>query len=309
MIDATKQPSPAVVLHIAEFSSEPAETVQVEQWISQSGIEVARCSDVYLGLARALRSVGLQPAAVVVCVEGMAPEDFEFFTLLTRARRELPVLVYGARSPERIVRALQSGAGGLISRDAIVSLSAKLERRAATMEIVDAAPPTGPVVSPSPPKSPEPEKPGLVAEAPPPVAAPPVAPPSAQIPEAPAASPPPGAIGTNDDIAELPDDNAPSHTPSASGARVPWLRYNGGPERQRPPTGKKQEDNGTPEGGKEVEVRSSASLRQCDEDRDYEPLLTEQELAALLGDDLDDLSLHEREMLTGEGEVPGSGTR
>ena len=47
----------------------------------------------------------------------------------------------------------------------------------------------------------------------------------------------------------------------------------------------------------------------CSLEDHYEPLLTEQELAALLGDEMSDISREERDMLAGDDETPGGGAR
>jgi hypothetical protein len=275
MTDALNQTLKSVVLHIADSAVESSEAVAVEQWIGQAGMEVGRCPDVYLGLARVLGNTLCDLRAVIVCVENLSPDEFEFFSLLGRARRELPVFVYAARFPDRVVRALQSGAKGLATRDAMLALGASMERRVEQGEPALEPPPDAVRSSIS---SSTPAAPKDVDSKP--------------------------AAGLIEDIEDGQWEDAEANTTT----RVPWLRYSGGPERQRPVASKAEQEETSSTDGMQVEDMTGATApHKCEQS--YEPLLTEQELAALLGDDFDDVVAQEREMLTGDNEVPGSGTR
>ncbi len=297
---ALNHPVQPTLLHITSSSLiESPEAFAVEQWIEQAGLEVVRCPDVYLGLARALRSSQRDFGAVMVCVEDLLTDEFEFFSLVARMRRDLPVFVYGSQAPERVVRALQSGAKGLATRDAVLALGARFERLAQPAESALAAP----SVTPSP-----------FAEQSKPTDAFKACSVSVSAHETAAPSPSmslmkpdlvcdPAEVQTEEREVEPREEAGPVAT-----ARVPWLRYNVGPARQRPTTAKVEREETSSIGGThDTEASNGRPPNECK--REYEPLLTEQELAALLGDDLDDVALQEREMLTGEGEVPGSGTR
>jgi hypothetical protein len=299
MSEALQQSVQPALLHIVGSAIvESTEAVAVGQWIDQSGMEVVRCPDVYLGLARALGKSPRDLRAVIVCVEDLLADEFEFFPLLARARRDLPVLVYGARSPELIVRALQLGARGLVTREAVLALGARLERPFLLEEPALAKPRAAVLPSPEPLQSPNADRACSIPEAAPVIAPSPATPAvkcdvNSSLPDA--------------QIEEIEDEPREGAGPIAA-ARVPWLRYNDGPARQRPSSPKQDRVETSPTGGiHDAEVGNGRPPTHCK--REYEPLLTEQELAALLGDDFDDTALREREMLTGDGEVPGSGTR
>lgn len=317
--------SPGLVLHISA-SSIPDPATPIDQWIAQAGLEPVRCPDVYLGLARALRSQSGFSAAVVY-VEDLTNSEFEFFSILSRSRREMPVFVYGSRHPDRIVRALESGARGLASREAILALGAAAARRMTA----GAAPVAAlPIPAPSPAVAPFAEPIG--APVVPSVTAPEIAvsrkPESVQhAPDHVLAQEVPRESQMAEDesassVSEPADASAPEIAPGSSEARVPWLRYAGGPirqgpgaqarpvrERVRPAPPAVVDGKSVAQPEKVQEAAPMAAIKPCLDEREYEPLLTEQELAALLGDDLGEIALQEREMLTGEGEVPGGGTR
>jgi|CXWL01.1.fsa_nt_gi hypothetical protein len=273
MSEALQHPVPPVLLHIASSALiESAEAIAVEQWVDQAGMTVGRCPDVYLGLAQALGKSPRDLRAVLVSVEDLLTDEFEFFSLLSRARRDFPVLVYGTRCPDRVIRALQSGAKGLATQDAVLALSERSERPAFREESALATPP----LAVPPPSMP------VVSE----------------------------KLDTNSTamlIEEIEDEPREDANPAVT-ARVPWLRYSDGPARQRPSAPKQERVEPSSTGGvHDAETCNGRPPGKCE--REYEPLLTEQELAALLADDLDDVALQEREMLTGDGELPGSGTR
>lgn len=301
MKEALEKSVQPALLHIAgAVLLDSPEALAVEEWVQQAGMQVGRCPDVYLGLARILRNSPPQCDGVVVGVEDLSQSEFEFFSVLLRARRDMPVLVYGARVPDRVVRALEMGARGLATRDAILSLGAKTQPREQREEptavpIPAAAPPSPHRFRPF-----DFVKPSPVVEAAPIIAAPTPPPPIATpIPE----SKP--MTAQENEVEDEPQDNA---SPVAA-ARVPWLRYAGAPARQRPAANAESREPAPAERIHVVDSANGKRPRECPPQRDYEPLLTEQELAALLGDDLDDLSLQEREMLTGEGDAPGSAKR
>ena len=319
MIDSSKPPGPSAmaILHICSSSLPPSgEALAIEKWVVEAGLEVVRCDDLYMGLAKAMGKMAGRFLAVVVCVEDCSPDDCEFFSILAKSRRDLPVYVYGSRSPDRIVRALESGARGLASRDVVQALSSRLQWRTDFP-----VPDLEPAVTPSRSASPQRDFVGPVVE-------------SGRCVEKPeACTLDEGAASTlspSEDVVEKEDEphadpandsDGEGHDDAAederveeerSGARVPWLRYSGGPERKRPPSANENRPRAHAESPAPRTHASNGSAKTppraaCE--RTYEPLLTEQELAALLGDDLDDTAMQEREMLTGEGEVPGSGTR
>lgn len=314
---------PGMVMLVAGPVAAPSSQQSlIEQWISDAGLEVVRCPDVYLALARSLKG---QPscAAMVVAVDELAASHFEFFVLMARMRRDLSVFVFG-RNPERIVKALESGARGLVSPDTLVSVASSMRRRT-ELPVRTPVAPDSPVVAPQEISRPVASVPSVAPE---PAAAPTL--------EGGLrdeifrlAEPQTRAAEAQPDAEDLSSLNQPVQEPPKSGddqpglsARVPWLRYTGGPVRHAPgaparpareriaPTAQPK-----PERAESIEPKSANGQTHVDDvqsllqKREYEPLLTEQELAALLGDDLDEVALQEREMLTGDGESPGGAAR
>jgi hypothetical protein len=294
MSDSSSQPNRPDILHIAQAFESP-EAAGVENSASQCGFEIERCGDVYVGLARALKNSPIKPVGVVVCVAGMPPEQFEFFELTSRAH-DLTVLVYGAQSPERVVRALQAGASGLFSHETMAALGARSKRRSEGLETKEKSAPQSPKAE---------EKP---AEAPPEARRKEVFTGVAPVRDA-ASQPNWVDHSTEEDSREGRASEVDGGSENSQGVRVPWLRYESGSVRRKP-GGVATPQEGPVPSEIEQEKPSNGELEKvCADETHYEPLLTEQELAALLGDDFDEVSAQERELLTGDKEVPGSGTR
>ena len=276
MADVSNDAVQPTVLHIAgsPLGASP-EALAVEKWIEQSGMGVSRCPHVYLGLAHTLGDSSGELIAIVVQVEDLSPGEFEFFSLVAQTRRNLPVLVYGSRRPELVVRAMQSGATGLATRELVLALGARCEQQTKSNEPAIAQPPAAIPTVLEPPKTMDANMGDSAAQ---------------------------NAVHT-----ERIDIEPKEDADRTESARVPWLRYSDGPERQRPTS--KEDRRGSPSIRDAHDAQTSNGSPPDDDERRYEPLLTEHELAALLGDDLDEAALQEREMLTGEGELPENGTR
>lgn len=280
-----------VALLIADPSGSSPAGEAVEAWIRESGIGFARRSDVYRGLARALSHE--QPIeAVLVGTDALADDEFEFFTVLCRARRNTLILVFGENA-QKIVQALQHGASGLVTREALFDLLPKMQRMAETRILGDTAAvasepePTSPIVEPA-----------LGRTPPIPLASPGI---SAERPQI--------SLEEADEDAEEPP--SASEEDATGTVRVPWLRYQGGPARiapgsagesqartdQAPTAGNHRRPQESTRPVAETNTVADEKLKvppaaaklpvpvppECLEE--YEPLLTEAELAALLGDD------------------------
>jgi hypothetical protein len=106
--------------------------------LSDAGLKVRDVGDVYRALARLGRAQEAPPVAVVVCMDDLAASEIEFFSLVRRIHRGLAVYVYatdGAR--ERAARAIALGATGELTDEAFAALG-EWEPTAYT------APPTNP---------------------------------------------------------------------------------------------------------------------------------------------------------------------
>lgn len=197
------------------------------------------CGDVYRGLAGLLRPSSDPPQAAIVCLDGLGAAEFEFFSIVSKLRRNLKVFVYAAaRSQSRMARAVELGATGPVTREALAELRA--------------APPVSSTV----------EAPARVSErvmehlASPAIAQHGHASVDHATPPAPAEQP----RVDEDDVRKT--------------ARVPWLRYTDRPTRVAPPRREPPPKVLDPGPQKPTPTHS------------YEPLLTEEELRALMSDDI-----------------------
>ena len=218
------------VLHVrpqtpASLAAEPC-CYPIGELLAGLPLEMQCCGDVYRGLAGLLRPSSDPPQAVIVCLDGLGAAEFEFFSIVSKLRRDLRVYVYAAaRSLSRIAKAVELGATGPVTREVLVELAGAppvamtLEAPARASERV-----TDKLVSP-------------------------------MIP--PAVSQPPRI------------DEEGARKP----ARVPWLRYGDRPARVAPT---RREPPSQPPDPKPQTSAPPLS---------YEPLLTEEELRALMSDD------------------------
>ena len=223
------------VLHVAPTSHTPAE--RVSDALRQAGCEVVPCTDVYRALARMGGSERGRLCAVVVCVDLMDTGQFEFFQLAARHHRRVGVYVYAQpHAQSKIDLALRLGAKDTIRAEAVDRV---LPYRA-----------PAPAPAPCQPASAE----SATAE---PAGMQPVEEPADSV----------TAARSDGERGEGPQ---PEKEELAGPARVPWLRYEGGPKRIPPQP--------TPARAK--------SPQPADREVESEPpLLTPEELAALIGDE------------------------
>ena len=206
-----------IILHIGSATS-PTQTHgfadRIKSLLETLQVNVYSCPDVYRGLARTCSDRSPAPQAVLVCVDDLVASELEFFSILARLRRDLPVYVYGHdRSKSRMARAMEFGATAEATESLLHALAA----------------------SPGP--QPEP-------------------------------------VARDESVAlegEARNDRDPEATESAP-VRVPWLRYTAAPGRKAP-------------------ARDMGSVHRTDHDGpgdtaagSCQPLLTEEELQALIGD-------------------------
>ena len=106
------------VLHVAPPSHPRAE--RIADALREANCEVVGCPDVYRALAwMGGRERGL-PCAVLVCIDLMCIDQFEFFQLAARHHRSVPVYVYAhPQAQSKIDLALRSGARDSIRADAV----------------------------------------------------------------------------------------------------------------------------------------------------------------------------------------------
>jgi hypothetical protein len=254
-----------VVLHIHSIPSLQAE--DVDDRLAAASLEVNGCGDVYRALARLAGSEVSRFRAVIVSLDGLDPSEFEFFSLVARLQRDLPVYVYaGPRSDSRVQKALDLGAAGRVTTEVIDSLAPPEEDRVASDEEAGE-----PQIHP----------------------APDVAPPQA----APAKESPIAAEETEPAPADRDEEHRKVEGGTVQGSvRVPWLRYEGRPARTAP----RQADRPTqPAPEPETEAPASGVHR---------PLLTEEELQALIGDDISSVAPDNPQTKRNDEPVDGGAT-
>lgn len=228
-----------IIFHIGSATG-PSQTHgfagRIKTLLGTLGANVHSFPDVYRGLAKICSDRSPDPKAVIVCVDDLVASELEFFSILARLRRDLPVYVYGHdRSKSRMARAMEFGATAEATESLLRALAAS----------------PAPKPEPAPEPKPEPE---------------------------PAPEPEPVVLDdtdTHDEVGALEGearfDRLPETTEAAP-VRVPWLRYTAAPGRKAPP-------------------RDTGSVQATDHDKpgdtapeSFQPLLTEEELQALLGD-------------------------
>lgn len=244
------------VLHIRQGETPPGDT---QGRLGSIRGRLQTCSNVYVALAELLgRSSpdSRQPdraTAAIVCVDNLGPAEMEFFTLTARRTPQTPVYVYTERGDhKRVQRAIHLGATGELSDQALSELSEPMVQQATA----DADDPM---------HEPDSATDELATDTQSPTEAP---------------------------VDE--DDDAPTSV------RVPWLRYEDAPNRgaptRRPPDHQQAEttadERDDPEGPPVANGPNTAADTEAAEPPQsrapahHEPLLTDEELQALIGDDV-----------------------
>jgi len=232
------------VLHIQRQSpphqgAEEAPNGLIER-LRESGVALGPCSDVYSGLARIGKAQAGSLLAVVVDLDAIdTADEMEFFALVGRVRREVEVYVYSRHPDDPLIQeALDRGAAGLLDDEALRRI---VRSRAEQTCVQSVAAPITPESEAVPVKADhdlEVHEEWEALEAPPEVV----------------------------EEQEAPDA---SDETSEAEVRVPWLRYDDRPLRQKPPS--------APPSAPRLPI-NHRPLR-------LEPLLTPEEIQALLEDD------------------------
>ena len=207
---------------------------QIKTLLGTLRVNVQSFPDVYRGLAQICSDRSPDPQAVLVCVDDLVASELEFFSILARLRRDLPVYVYGQdRSKSRMARAMEFGATAEATESLLRALAAS------------------PAPKPEPALEPELE------------------------PDARDETGEHDETVTRDETVALEGEaryDRDAKPTEAAPVRVPWLRYAAAPGRKAPP-------------------RDTGSVQPTDHDGPSDttagfcqPLLTEEELQALLGD-------------------------
>ena len=269
---------PSRVLHIRSSPCSAPMTDPLAALSAGSSPEVDTCSHVYLGLARALADENESIHTVVVCLDDLTKDEFELFTILGQRRRDVRLYVYSqAPGDDRVARAIALGATAQLTEQIVDQLS----QAGATIvtpehhrrEPVDAAakrtatdePATGQPASESLGRA---EQPPKIEELP--------------IVQERETAPPPVTNSAHDGAGETPDR-----------PRVPWQSYENKPERQKPssPSERAQPQPPMRAAPAKDEFDPSPPTRK----RSYEPLLSSEEMQALMSDDISAIAPEPRE--------------
>jgi hypothetical protein len=228
--------------------------------LASASLQVSTCGDVYRGLSRLCLSGPDDLRAVIVCVDGLVAADFEFFAIASRMYRGVPVYVYGRqRATSQIARAIELGAIEQVTEDIIAGLAARLFRPTPQPAVYEPVP--------------RPDTP--------PVSAP-----------APVSTAPPEALRRDADTVDrsttiMPEEPLEGSDHQASGGveaddaagatpvPVPWLRHDERPVRRGPG---RREPTAAEQSASEAAAPAPRSPTA--------PLLTDEELQALMGDDI-----------------------
>ncbi|MFH0983408.1 MAG: hypothetical protein V2A79_17965 [Planctomycetota bacterium] len=121
-----------------------------QQWearIEAAGLHSERVDDVYVALARLGRGK-VNPAAVVVCVDFLDPSESEFFELVTRYHRGVPVYACGCpEAAEKLDAAMRAGARAVLTPEQLEKLAQELGGSEASAAVSPG--PTEPLERPS----------------------------------------------------------------------------------------------------------------------------------------------------------------
>ena len=287
------------VLHVRPHAGRSGCADDMATRLNSTGLSIDTCHDVYRALARACAdqqagsavqqagsaiqqagsavqqagSAGSGKAlrAMVLCMDVLGAAELEFFTVVARARPQLPIYIYGETAVgARLARAVESAVVSAVTDklfdqltdvdSSAQAIETRTEEIVTGTQVVDTPPPTIDTALE--------DRLNLVSAAP-------VAPDAPAEVKKPADSP--------KDLVEerdaLSDEDEPSREDEDKPVQVPWLNRPDRPVRGKPvdrtPSRKPPEPD--------VAKKENAPLRGA-----HEPLLTNEELQALLGDDLGD---------------------
>lgn len=261
------------VVHLASGARQGAAPVSAV--IASSGLPCTEVFDAYAALALIARRGRDVSMTVVACLDELIEAELEFFQLLRREDPAVSVFTYANDRCGGLLARLQ--AEGTYSIDALAMHLARADDDDNDADPTRRGQPTRALRrlkrrDPSIASDASTSTPATPAPAPPATSAAPATPMSPS--DAPPAATPPQAIRRP----------PPSEASASSRSRVPWMRYNDLPKRT-PPRAENVEKRG--DARNEPRGEAHAELRLADmagQSADDEPLLTAEELNALLGE-------------------------
>lgn len=291
------------ILHIRQptYDRPPAAVTSdsIESLLQSAPLDSEHCSDVYRGLARIGRADSQSPDIVIVCVDGYSPVEMEFFSIVSRIHRQISIYVYSRQSSRvRIDRAIELGAAGMASAELIQSI---IESETATpnrihhdedMEISSTiSPPKNIIAGDTHTKNDGIETSEQTEH-------------TEEIPSQ-VVEPESNQMDSQNDMKKSYDqepfdqkiddheldekDELKPEDEYTKPARVPWIRYQDGPSRGAPEQSLPRTQPVEPS---KISSQPVITKRKIDE-----PLLTEEEIQALIGDDISAIAPDERDEL------------
>lgn len=231
------------VLHIRSRSDDFACADEMTARLASTQLIVDTCPDVYRGLARICTAPEGTHRAVIVCLDDAGSAELEFFSVVARARPEVPVYIYGdAAGAGREARAIELGAAGVLTDNVIRDLGVREDR--SMTDVSDEQPLQFDDESASP----------------------------CDDERTTASSMEAGATPTPDD-----DAGDPEYDDPGGPVQVPWVSRADGPVRRGP----QRQRSGEGESPRVQDADALPAHRDL-----HEPLLTDEELRALIGDDI-----------------------
>ncbi len=245
------------VLHIRPEPVAGTAAGEMDTLLKAASLKVVLCGDVYEGLARVTQAEPGSPHVIITCVDGLGAAEMEFFSLIPRIRRDVSVYVYGSeRSAARVASAIELGATAKATENVIRRLTERVACLPDQFKVQDAghgdtAPAQACADSPA---TVEAEwSVGVDAEQ-----------------CATVVAEEPSCAGKN--RVEAQDETIDGYSLSGP-VRVPWQRYQNGPHREAP--ARRGPTSNVPKVADPPVPRELA----------LEPLISEEELRALLADD------------------------
>ncbi|MFQ5462660.1 MAG: hypothetical protein ACE5E5_08545 [Phycisphaerae bacterium] len=221
------------------------------------------CENIYRALARLCRPDGATIETVVVALDALQPEEFEFFTLARRFRPDVRILVHAHDDARHLIRmATDRGAAGELTEDILPTLRKCSESPDASQPAQPQDAPHTTTTTTEPTRNARPDAdPGG---------------PEGVLTQEPDLDLDPPTVGKADSTQDVPEQEY------SAPVRVPWSRRQDAPQRIRP-----NADSSThpAEEASEAEPEPPAA----DSEASSEPLLTQEELAALISDEPDTL--------------------
>lgn len=258
------------LLHIRYDASEQDARRVVEEMLGACPVNIDTAADVYCGMALLGGKAAARPKAVIVNLDGLGPAEYEFFSIAARRFPEVRIYVYGSiRTASEVERAIQGGATGELTDEVLAALTDPAQDQ--DEQFVQDHQDHPQEITKSEMSSPEANYPQ-----------PQIVPPETEstVPDTHET-----ALDEANDIDTMRQPLMPQPEievdEDTETARVPWKTYDDDPKRTAPSSRRPPDFDGDDEDLAEPPVTPPSKPLP-----DHTPLLTEEELQALLGDDI-----------------------